>query len=65
MERVGPGCICSKPTARAHSTWPLCTAARARNKALEPVAQALLTLNTGIAVRPTRYNTAWPQVVSP
>jgi hypothetical protein len=37
----------------AHSTAPLSTAWRARNSALEPVEQLLLTLNTGMPVRPT------------
>ena len=48
-----PGLICSKPTASAQSTAPLCTAWRARNSADEPVAQLLLTLMTGMPVMPT------------
>ncbi|MCY1376282.1 hypothetical protein D9M69_637600 [compost metagenome] len=60
-----PGCICSKPRAMAHSTAPLSTAWRARNRALEPVEQLLLTLRTGMPLMPTSYRAAWPQVESP
>jgi hypothetical protein len=48
-----PGTICSKPSAIAHSTAPLSTACRARYNAVDPVAQLLLTLMTGMPVRPT------------
>ncbi|MNR33154.1 hypothetical protein D3C85_1508040 [compost metagenome] len=48
-----PACICSKPSASAQSTWPLSTAARARNRAVEPVEQLLFTLTIGIDVWPT------------
>ena len=60
-----PGTICSKPTARAQSAAPLSTAWRARNSAVEPEEQLLLTLTTGIPVMPTSYRTRWPQVESP
>ncbi|MCY1295730.1 hypothetical protein D9M68_366930 [compost metagenome] len=49
----------------AQSMAPLATAWRARNSAVEPVAQLLLTLITGMPVRPTPYTAAWPQVESP
>ncbi|MCY1312777.1 hypothetical protein D9M70_632280 [compost metagenome] len=52
-EPRAPGCICSKPRARAHSTAPLSTAWRARNSALEPVEQLLLTFTTGTPLMPT------------
>ncbi|MCY1543090.1 hypothetical protein D9M68_788850 [compost metagenome] len=48
-----PGGMNSKPKASATSTTPLCTAWRARNRALEPVEQLLLTLRTGMPVMPT------------
>ncbi|MCY1301350.1 hypothetical protein D9M70_509570 [compost metagenome] len=48
-----PGCICSKPNASAQSTAPLSTAWRARNRAVEPLAQLLLTLITGMPLMPT------------
>ena len=41
------------------------TAWRARNSALDPVAQLLLRLKTGMPVRPTPYTAAWPAVESP
>lgn len=47
-----PGVICSKPTASAHSTAPLATAWRARNKADDPLEQLLFTLNIGMPVSP-------------
>ena len=55
----------SKPSASAHSTAPDSTAWRARNSALEPVEQLLLTLTMGMPVTPTLYSAAWPQVESP
>ena len=48
-----PRSIFSKPTASAQSTRPPLTAWRARNRALEPVEQLLLTLTTGMPVRPS------------
>ena len=48
-----PFSIFSKPTARAQSAMPPFTAWRARNSADEPVEQLLLTLTTGIPVRPS------------
>ena len=48
-----PGSIFSKPSARAQSAIPPLTACRARNSAEEPVEQLLLTLTTGIPVRPS------------
>ncbi|MNH26597.1 hypothetical protein D3C79_866590 [compost metagenome] len=60
-----PGCICSKPKARAQSTAPLSTAWRAMNSAVEPLAQLLLTLISGMPVMPTSYSADWPQVESP
>ena len=41
------------PMAIAQSATPPLTAWRARNSALEPVEQLLLTLMTGIPVRPS------------
>jgi hypothetical protein len=60
-----PGVICSKPSASAQSTAPLATAWRARNSAVEPVEQLLLTLTTGMPVMPTSYSARWPAVESP
>ena len=48
-----PRSIFSKPTASAQSTRPPLTAWRARYNALEPVEQLLLTLTTGMPVRPS------------
>ena len=48
-----PCSIFSKPTASAQSTRPPWTAWRARNSAEEPVEQLLLTLTTGMPVRPS------------
>ena len=44
---------------------PLATAWRARNSAVEPVEQLLLTLTIGMPVMPTSYSAVWPQVESP
>ncbi|MCY1244602.1 hypothetical protein D9M72_576890 [compost metagenome] len=52
-ELRAPGAMYSKPKANATSTTPLCTACRARKRALEPVEQLLLTLMTGMPVMPT------------
>ena len=51
--RARPGCICSKPSASTQSAAPLATAWRARNSAVEPVEQLLLTLTMGMPVMPT------------
>ena len=48
-----PFSIFSKPTAIAQSAMPPLTAWRARKSALEPVEQLLLTLTTGMPVRPS------------
>ena len=48
-----PFSIFSKPTAIAQSALPPRTAWRARKSALEPVEQLLLTLITGMPVRPS------------
>ena len=48
-----PGIICSKPSASTHSAAPLATACRARNSAVEPVEQLLLTLTIGMPLMPT------------
>ena len=48
-----PFSIFSKPTASTQSARPPSTSCLARNSALEPVAQLLLTLYTGIPVRPS------------
>ena len=48
-----PRSIFSNPIASAQSTSPPLTAWRARNSALEPVEQLLLTLITGIPVSPS------------
>ena len=45
--------IFSNPNARAHSAIPDLTALAARNKALLPVEQLLLTFTTGMPVMPT------------
>ncbi|MNT73998.1 hypothetical protein D3C72_2127660 [compost metagenome] len=50
---MAPGIICSKPKARTISTMPLAIAWLARNSAVEPLAQLLLTLITGMPVMPT------------
>jgi hypothetical protein len=55
-----PFSIFSKPMAIAQSTTPPLTAWRARNRALEPVEQLLLTLMTGIPVRPSWQSARWP-----
>jgi hypothetical protein len=47
-----PFSICSKPTASTHSASPPATACAASIKALLPVEQLLLTLKTGMPVRP-------------
>ena len=60
-----PGFICSKPRAKATSQTPCATAWRARKRAVDPVAQALLTLTMGIPVSPTLYSACWPLVESP
>jgi hypothetical protein len=48
-----PGAICSNPSASTQSAAPPSTACRARNSAVEPVEQLLLTLTTGMPVIPT------------
>ena len=48
-----PFSIFSKPIASAQSTRPPLTAWRARKSAEEPVEQLLLTLTTGMPVRPS------------
>jgi hypothetical protein len=55
-----PFSIFSKPIASAQSASPPLTAWRARNSADEPVEQLLLTLTTGIPVRPSWYSARWP-----
>ena len=60
-----PGTICSKPSASTQSTAPLATACRASHKAVEPVAQLLFTLTTGMPDMPTPYSAACPAVLSP
>ena len=60
-----PFSICSKPTASTQSESPPATACRARNSAVEPVEQLLLTLTTGMPDRPTSYSVRCPQVESP
>jgi hypothetical protein len=55
-----PFSIFSKPSASATSTEPPLTAWRARNSALEPVEQLLLTLTTGMPVRPRPYTERCP-----
>jgi hypothetical protein len=57
--------MCSKPSASTQSAAPLATAWRARNSAVEPVEQLLLTLTTGMPVMPTSYSARWPAVESP
>jgi len=59
------GSIFSNPTASAHSACPDSTSVRARNSAVEPVAQLLLTLKTGAPDSPSSYATRWPHVGSP
>ena len=54
LSRSAPGTICSKPRARTHPATPLSTACRAMYSAVDPVAQLLLTLNTGMPLRPIR-----------
>jgi len=53
VEPSEPGCIFSKPSASAQSTVPPRTACVARNSAVDPVEQLLLTLTTGIPVIPS------------
>lgn len=60
-----PGFMCSKPSASTQSAIPLATAWRARNSAVEPVAQLLLTLKMGMPLMPTPYSARWPAVESP
>ena len=48
-----PFSIFSKPSASAQSARPPLTAWRARYSAVEPVEQLLLTLTTGMPVRPS------------
>ena len=48
-----PGFICSKPSASTQSAAPDSIACRARNSAVEPVEQLLLTLTIGMPVMPT------------
>ena len=48
-----PFSIFSKPSASAQSASPPSTAWRARKSAVEPVEQLLLTLKTGMPVRPS------------
>ncbi len=60
-----PASICSKPTTSTHSTRPPATAWAPSMRAELPVEQLLLTLKTGMPVRPTSYTARWPQVESP
>ena len=52
------GCVVGKAA-------PEATSCRARNSAVDPVAQLLLTLTTGMPLMPIRYSAACPQVESP
>ena len=49
----------------SHSTMPYATAWRAKKRALDPVAQLLLTLVIGIPVVPSSYITFSPAQLSP
>jgi hypothetical protein len=60
-----PASICSKPSASTTSALPLSTAWRARNSAVDPVEQALLTLTIGMPDSPSGYSACCPEVVSP
>ena len=53
LEPMAPFSIFSKPSASTHSASPPSIACRARNSAVEPVEQLLLTLITGMPVSPT------------
>ena len=48
-----PASICSKPTTSTHSATPPATACAPSMSAELPVEQLLLTLNTGMPVRPS------------
>jgi hypothetical protein len=60
-----PGFICSKPKASTQSAAPLAIAWRARNSAVDPVEQLLLTLKIGMPDMPSGYTARWPLVESP
>ncbi|MNS70184.1 hypothetical protein D3C72_1035250 [compost metagenome] len=47
------------------SAMPLAMAWFARYSAVEPLAQLLWTLMTGMPVMPMSYSTRWPPVESP
>ncbi len=51
-----PFSIFSKPTARAQLATPPSTSCLARNSALDPLEQLLLTLTAGMPVRPISYS---------
>jgi len=60
-----PRSIFSKPRASTQSARPPLIAWRAMNRAVDPVEQLLLTLMTGMPVRPSPYTPRCPLVLSP
>jgi hypothetical protein len=53
LAESAPASICSKPTTSTHSAMPPATACAPSISAELPVEQLLLTLNTGMPVRPS------------
>src|ERR1041384_1125414 len=60
LAESAPGSICSKPTTRTHSAMPPAIACAPSMRAELPVEQLLLTLNTGMPVRPSWKIARWP-----